>query len=329
MSFMEFGYSVVIRTLGLGGVKYEALINSISLQTIPPQEVIIVIPDGYSVPGVHAVNERIVYSEKGMVTQRIVGMEKARSEYLLVCDDDLEFECDFVERAAGLFQRFPDMDALSPSNMSVPAPIWTKDQMIGIINGISYVTFFSRYAHSIGLTGASGHNYRIYRNAEGVYPTQSANFQCFFIKRQAALEVRMEEELWLQKYGYAWPDDQVFFYKAFMKGIKTVYVPSLKYVHLDAGVGKVAAGNRNEYALRNYFIGCRNYTIFWYRFIYTQKKHWVSRVGSVLALSVKIVLRTLFYSIAFAKNRNGKGLKSLFTGYKEAFSVVKELNKWN
>lgn len=326
---MDFNYSVVIRTLGQGGAKYEALINSINRQTILPQEVVVVIPDGYSMLEIHAVNERVVYSEKGMVTQRIVGIEEARNEYLLVCDDDLEFECDFVERAARLFQCHRKIDAISPSNMSVPTPIWTKDQIIGIINGISYISFFSKYAHSIGLTGASGHNYRIYRSEKGVYPTQSANFQCFFIKRQAALDVKMDEELWLQKYGYAWPDDQIFFYKAFLKGIKTIYVPSLKYVHLDAGVGKVTSRNRNDYALRNYFIGCRNYTIFWYRFIYTQQKHVFSKVNSVIALSFKISSRTLFYTIAFAKNRNKEGLKSLFAGYKEAFSVVKELDKWN
>ena len=77
----EFDYSVVFRTLGQGGSKYEALVQSINRQTILPREVVIVIPDGYSVPEVHAMNERIVRSEKGMVIQRIVGMEEARSEY--------------------------------------------------------------------------------------------------------------------------------------------------------------------------------------------------------------------------------------------------------
>lgn len=33
--------------------------------------------------------------------------------------------------------------------------------------------------------------------------------------------------------------------------------------------------------------------------------------------------------MTFMKNRNKEGLNSLFAGYKEAFYVVKGLDKWN
>ncbi|MCQ2307204.1 MAG: hypothetical protein MJ000_06545 [Bacteroidales bacterium] len=44
---MDFSYSVVIRTLGNSGEKYQKLLDSIRSQTVQPEEVIVAIPDGY------------------------------------------------------------------------------------------------------------------------------------------------------------------------------------------------------------------------------------------------------------------------------------------
>ena len=89
-TLQRVSYSVVIRTLGNSGEKYKALLDSIKAQTVQPEEVIVVIPEGYSLD--HELgNETIIRSPKGMVTQRAVGIESAKSEYILVVDDDIEF----------------------------------------------------------------------------------------------------------------------------------------------------------------------------------------------------------------------------------------------
>ena len=44
---MNLSYSVVIRTLGNTGVKYQALLQSIKAQTIQPEEIIVLIPHVY------------------------------------------------------------------------------------------------------------------------------------------------------------------------------------------------------------------------------------------------------------------------------------------
>ena len=93
---MECSYSVIIRTLGNSGEKYSRLLRSIERQTIKPEEIIVVIPEGYSLD-YQLGNERIIQCKKGMVTQRAVGINAAKSEYILVMDDDLEFENDMVE----------------------------------------------------------------------------------------------------------------------------------------------------------------------------------------------------------------------------------------
>ena len=93
---INFSYSVVIRTLGNAGDKYEALLQSISRQTILPEEVIVVVPEDCRLEQ-HAINERIIHTPKGMVTQRAAGINTAKSDYILVCDDDIQFPPEMVE----------------------------------------------------------------------------------------------------------------------------------------------------------------------------------------------------------------------------------------
>ena len=111
-------YSVVIRTLGTSGDKYDQLLNSLKSQTVKPKEVIVVMADGYNPPHSHVEGERIVRTRKGMVNQRVVGFKEATSEYLLVLDDDIAFDSTFVESAfAQLFSN--NADCIFPSNNGI------------------------------------------------------------------------------------------------------------------------------------------------------------------------------------------------------------------
>ena len=92
----QLSYSVVIRTLGNTGLKYKALLDSIAKQTIQPEEIIVVIPEGYELD-YSLGNERVVRSKKGMTTQRAIGIKEAKSDYILVVDDDIEFEATMIE----------------------------------------------------------------------------------------------------------------------------------------------------------------------------------------------------------------------------------------
>lgn len=92
----ELSYSVVIRTLGNTGLKYKALLDSIAKQTIQPEEIIVAIPDGYELDYSYG-NEHIVRCKKGMTTQRAEGILAAKSDYILIVDDDVEFEATMVE----------------------------------------------------------------------------------------------------------------------------------------------------------------------------------------------------------------------------------------
>ena len=95
---MKCDYSIYIRTLGKGGEKYEKLLLSIRNLTIQPQEVVIVLPYGYAEPQERLGYERFAFCEKGMIKQRVFAIDNAKTQYVLLLDDDVEFSPDFVEK---------------------------------------------------------------------------------------------------------------------------------------------------------------------------------------------------------------------------------------
>ena len=77
-------YSVTIRTLGTAGEKYQKTLDSIARQSIPPQEVIIVLPKGYPLPPERLGTETFIFSEKGMVAQRVAGFNACTSDCIFL-----------------------------------------------------------------------------------------------------------------------------------------------------------------------------------------------------------------------------------------------------
>ena len=75
-----FTYSVAIRTLGTAGEKYEKLLASIDRQTIRPDKIVVVLPRGYEPPQPILGCEEFVFSDKGMVPQRLAALEYIDSD---------------------------------------------------------------------------------------------------------------------------------------------------------------------------------------------------------------------------------------------------------
>ena len=59
------GYSIVIRTLGKAGEKYQTMLQCIDKLNDKPDEVLVVIPQGYDLPNERLGYEKFVRSEKG------------------------------------------------------------------------------------------------------------------------------------------------------------------------------------------------------------------------------------------------------------------------
>lgn len=324
-------YSVVIRTLGNTGEKYNALLQSIKSQTIQPEEIIVVIPEGYSLD--HQLgNERIIYSKKGMVTQRAVGIASATSEYILVCDDDISFAPDMIER---LYKYLVDnnLDCCLPMegdddkwnsdtiNLKYPLVTRLRSAFTG-----QMLTSRRKSKYLDVLTYTAGHKVFVNSNRlDECYLCTTACFQCFFIKTSMAQAAHYEEETWLQEgtlTSYAAFDEPVFFSKLNLLGLRMAYALRTHYKHLDAGVGR-KAHNPIEAKQIRYFSIARNRTIYWYKYIYSTSKGFWDKCCAIFGGTYGLTNYALLTILVNLRPKHVKALAALFKGYKEAFMYIR------
>lgn len=327
-------YSVIIRTLGNGGDKYRALMDSIVSQTVEPEEIIVVIPEGYDLD-YECGRERIVYSTKGMVTQRAVGINTAKSEYILVVDDDVKFEPDFVE-SLYKFGSIHGLDCVLPmEGKAENGQSYTIDLRYPLsvrIRGAFTGQLFqsnrkSKYLDKITVT--AGHKVYLKNNKlDNCYLCQTGNFQCFFIRTSIAESVRLEDESWLQQgvlSQYSAYDDSTFFYKLYLLGGKIAYSLRTRYIHLDAAAGRQAKSKVEQKRIRYYTIA-RNRTVFWYRFLFQPSNSFFRKLHVVLGGLYAFINYTLYSTIINLRPTYWTCISALFKGYTDALKTIKELN---
>ena len=327
---MPFDYSIVIRTLGNTGEKYLRMLRAIELQTIKPREIVVVIPEGYELD--HALGyERIIRSEKGMVTQRAVGIAKAKGEYLLVLDDDLDFPPDFAEKMHQYLMT-ENLDCVlafggwNPNGISDGIPSvkprkqtfkrWVKQ----IRSAYTGQAFYSRRQSQWFDTIASTGGHRTYINCENGL-CQTGAFACFFIKTEMAKKDHFEDEVWLEQgtvSRYAAYDDAVFYYKLFLNGGRIKYVHDTDFLHLDAAAGRPAIDKLTAKRIRLYTIA-KNRTIFWHRHIWSNNRSLKTLFGGWYG----IVNYAIYNLIANINPKYWSAIAAMFKGYGDAFKYIR------
>lgn len=266
-------YSVVIRTLGNTGDPYKRLLSSIAKQTIEPEEIIVVIPEGFELDYQMGM-ERVVRCKKGMVSQRAVGIKEAFSDFILVVDDDLEFDEDMVER---LYHYLIEnkLDCCLPMQ---GVQVGSKEKTIDLKYPLSMrikggftgqmLTSRRQSDYLDVLTHTAGHKIFINSNdLDKCYLCTTACFQCFFMKTSVAKSAHFEDELWLEQgrlTSYSAFDEPVFFSKLNKNGLRMAYALRVRYKHLDAKAGHITRSRLEDKKIRYYSIA-RNRTIYWYK----------------------------------------------------------------
>lgn len=326
-------YSVVIRTLGNAGEKYQRLISSIQSQTVPPEAIIVVLPSGYNLDYITGF-ETIVYSEKGMVSQRAEGIIRCSSDYMLVVDDDVEFGYDMVEQ---LYKYLVEnhLDCCLPmegepscdGEMTFSLPFLSR-----LRNVFTGQVFMSKhddgYLDRITLT--AGHRVFSGRwNPEKCYLTNTGNFQCFFIKSDISKAVHLEDEVWLQEgslTSYSSYDDPTFFYKLYLSGCRIGYSMRTRYKHLDASVGRPAKSLLESKIIRYYSVS-RNRTIFWYKFLWRPSMSLFKR-AEVLACGLYGAFNYAIWNMAICISpAHWPAVKAMFCGYRDAMSFIHDYRR--
>lgn len=326
-----FNYSIVIRTLGNTGEKYLRMLQAIDRQTVKPGEVVVVIPEGYTLD--HTLgNERVVHSAKGMVTQRAVGIAEAKGDYLLVLDDDLDFPDDFAEKLH-LHLQERNLDCVlafgnwggATGNDVIPRKISCKQKTKQLVKRLRLAftgqAFYSKRESKWFDTIATTGGHRTYVNCEEGL-CQTGAFACFFIKTDKAKAVRFEEETWLERgsiSNYAAYDDAVFYYKFFLQGGRIAYTHAIDFLHLDAAVGRPANDRLTQKRIRIYTIA-KNRTIFWHKHIWSNHRS----VGTFVGGWYGIVNYAIYNLVANINPKHWPAITAMCKGYGDAIRFIRE-----
>lgn len=307
-------YSICIRTLGRGGEKYKKLINSIKNLSIKPKEILIVIPKGYEPPKDRIESSTIVFSEKGMLLQRIIGYEKATSEYVLLLDDDVEFEPDMVEKLSK-----PVLEGKAALSFPIYEELLPQKGMKGAVSALTLSAVPSLRGSSkyVKILPSGGYMYnRNYSNDDGWLYSESAPGMCVFGEREALLECCLREELWVENPGYALRDDAIVIYKAYLKARFAVAVMDIDIRHLDIGASE---NNRN---LKAAYAATLNHIIFWHRFIFKESKNIFKKIIAALAIVYWSISITGYFIIKLAASRDFAIFKASVKGIASGFRYI-------
>lgn len=310
-------YAVIIRTIGKAGEKYQNLLNSIARLDPQPREVIVVLPEGYAEPEEKLGWETFYYSPKGMVSQRMYGINKCKSPYALICDDDVCFEPDFVCKlhkpiAEGLC-------SLSAGPLYSFLPVKGPKAAISAFSGASAPTLFHRDRYiSVLRTAGYSYNRHLQPEKKKYYEAQSLAWTCFYADVSALRSIGLEDEVWLDANGYAAYDDQTMFYKAWLRGIKTMVVADAFYEHQDA---KTSTRNNKPIVLRCLAL---NRLIFWHRFIYSMESNCFGRAWAKLCFDYRLLWDKAWAWFYYVGRRYSKADRdTILQAYRDGWSYVK------
>lgn len=313
---MEIDYSVVIRTTGKAGKKYAGLLAAIDGLVPKPKEVIVVLPEGYDLPAERLGWETFYFSPKGMVIQRMTGIEKCRTRYALICDDDVAFDADFVKK---LYQPIKEgLCRISAGPLYSFLPPKGANAALCTLMASAAPTLFHRQERYISVLRSSGYSYNRHLKPGRFYETQSVAWTCFFAEIAAIQETDFQAESWLDIHGYSSLDDQTMFYKAWLRGIKTMVVSDAVYEHLDA---KTSTRNNREPVL---FSMGFNRVVFWDRFVFRNQSNAVLKMWSTACFAYHTVWTILFDGVNLVRRKmTGKDFKIKRNGFVAGLKYIR------
>ena len=318
-------YSVVLRTLGYGGAKYQALLDSIRAQTLQPLEFLVVIPPEYELPPERLGCEIFLRTPKGMVRQRADGMRAAKGDYLLLVDDDISFPPTFAEELLHLASE-QQADAVSPRMQDdavdqQPTPSLRQRLVSRLTFGARLDSRPSPYALRLSRLGGTIRQEPL--REDGVYLTQTGSGGCCLISRKVAEILRFEEEIWLEhNCRYAYPDDQVFFYKAHLLGMRVLFAHRHPFRHLDAR-SSLRVDNRERHCTIIHDT-MHNALIYWHRLQWQPAATLAERCLLLLVLPWRVSLTLLMYlAYAVLHPRSMCYLMACLAGYRDAVRYLR------
>lgn len=222
-------YSIAIRTLGTSGDKFVRELESIKRQTIQPEKVVIYIAEGYKRPEYTIGKEEYVWVKKGMMYQRVLPYDEIDTPLIMLLDDDVELADDSAEKmlAALVDHHLDCIAAVTFRNYLIPL---SKKFYIAATN-LVFPHWSDIWSVKIHSNGSFSYNNHITRD---VYLSQSASGPASLWKKNVFHDLHLEDELWLEQFGFPFGEDVVMFNKLYKNGYRLGMHYNCGVKHLNA-----------------------------------------------------------------------------------------------
>lgn len=306
-------YSVAIRTLGTSGEALRRELLSLHRQTVAPEKIIIYIARGYAKPDFRIGREEYVEVDKGMVAQRALQYNEISSDCIMCLDDDVELGDNSAEI---LLRQMNDTDAdciavdtFANHKMSI------SGKFKAAIGNFIFPRFNQRWAFKLHSNGSFSY---INNPTKDVYPSQSAAGPAALWRKKSLLALRFEDELWLDKMGFAYGDDDLEFYKLHVNGGRLFVSFNCGVINLDS---KSSSSEFHKDA-RHYYIRIMSNTIRWYRMQY-EPRNGINRCLASLNFATKMLWLAGIHGALSVVTISHRPLTSFYKGFADGLRFVK------
>jgi len=308
-------YSIAIRTLGTSGEKFVRELESIKRQTVQPEKVIIYIAEGYPRPDFTIGKEEYVWVKKGMMRQRVLRYDEIDSPLIMLLDDDVELEPDSAEKM---------IEALAKNNFDCLAAVTFRNYKISVAKkfyiALTNMIFphwsdiWSVIIHSNGSFSYNNHP------VKDVYLSQSASGPAALWRKQVFLNLRLEDELWLDNLRFAFGEDVLMFNKLYKNGFRLGAHYSCGIRHLNAqSSSRAFKGNKQRFHTRS----MASFLI-WYRTCYNlDSLPWWRKVWAVISYVIKFLWLFFIHLVSSVHFRSFRVVSNYVLGVIDGLKMIK------
>lgn len=215
-----------------------------------------------------------------MVAQRALPYNEITTDRILLLDDDVSFQNDTIEKVLNLMKATSAdciaFDTFRNHEMSVVSKLHAA------ISNFIFPRIKKNWAFKIHCNGSFSY---INTPGDGCYQSMSAAGPAAMWKKLSLLKLHFEDELWLDRLGFAYGDDELEFYKLHINGGKLLVTFDKGITNLD---GKTASGTYHKSADRYYTMAMAN-IIRWHRMHYKPSSSQGAAFGKLCSYSFKLM----------------------------------------
>ncbi len=313
VSFLP-SYSFAIRTLGTAGERFRKELESICAQTVQPERVVVYIAEGYERPDFTVGKEEYVWVPKGMMSQRVLPYDEITSDSILMLDDDVLLAPDSAEKMLYAMAEH-NADCVGADvfqNHRMPL----KTKVYAALTNLVFPHWRRKWAFKIRRNGSFSYNARPKSN---FYWSQSCGGPAMLWRKEALLKIHLEDELWPDKLGFAYGDDQLESYKLYANSGRLGVLYDAGITNLDAQSSSGAFRKGAEY----FYVRSKAMFMVWWRTCYKNGKDtaW-TRFLTATAFSLKALWLILVMTAAAIAKRDIRVLSSYFRGLRDGWEEV-------